>query len=135
MSSKTQPSFGCHSFACSFEHSFENATRAWNITVREEMKSDHLTYPHYTVQFVTNAGLYITGLLAPLGINIYRYIYIDTHTHTHTHTIYRHVFRCSTAHQCSLVQSGYGMATIYTQAIVSDNRLWDNSCRAHILRA
>ena len=33
-------------------------------------------------------------------------------------TIYRHVFRCSTAHQCSLVQSGYGMAIIYTQAIV-----------------
>ena len=31
------------------------------------------------------------------------------------------MFRCSTAHQCSLVQSGYGMATIYTQAIVSDN--------------
>ena len=38
-------------------------------------------------------------------------------------TIYRHVFRCSTAHQCSLVQSGYGTATIYTQVIVSDNPL------------
>ena len=37
-------------------------------------------------------------------------------------TIYRHVFYCSTA-QCSLAQSGYGMATIYTQAIVSVNRL------------
>ena len=42
------------------------------------------------------------------------YIYI--------YTIYRHMFCCSTAHQCSLVQSGYGMPTIYTQAIVSDNR-------------
>ena len=41
----------------------------------------------------------------------------------HIYIIYRHVFRCSTAHQCSLVQSGYVMATIYTQAIVSDNRL------------
>ena len=50
-------------------------------------------------------------------------------------TIYRHVFHCSTAHQCSLVQSGYGMATIYTQASVSDNRLWDNSCHAYIQRA
>ena len=58
-------------------------------------------------------------------IYIYIYIYI----------IYRHVFRCPTAHQCSLVQPGYGMATIYTQAIVSDNRLWDNSCHAHIQRA
>ena len=28
-----------------------------------------------------------------------------------------------------MVQSGYGMATIYTEAIV---RLWDNSCHAHI---
>ena len=37
--------------------------------------------------------------------------------------------------QCSLVQSGYGMATIYTEAIVSDNRLWDNSCHAHIQSA
>ena len=55
------------------------------------------------------------------------YIYI--------YTIYRHVFHCSTAHQCSLVQSGYGMATIYTQAIVSDYHLWDNSCHAHIQRA
>ena len=59
---------------------------------------------------------------------IYIYIYIYS-------TIYRHVFRCSTAHQCSLVQSGYGMATIYTQAIVSDNRLWDNSYHVHIQRA
>ena len=33
------------------------------------------------------------------------------------------MFRCSTAHQCSLVQSGYVMATNYTQAIVRDNRL------------
>ena len=33
-------------------------------------------------------------------------------------TIYRHVFRCSTAHQCSLAQSGYGMATIYTQVYI-----------------
>ena len=33
------------------------------------------------------------------------------------------------------VKSGYGMAIIYTQAIVSDNRLWDNSCHAHIQRA
>ena len=62
--------------------------------------------------------------------NIYRYIYIYIYS-----TIYRHVFRCSTAHQCSLVQSGYGMATIYTQVIVSDNRLWDNSCHAHIQSA
>ena len=38
-------------------------------------------------------------------------------------TIYRLVFRCSTAHQCSLVQSGYDTATIYTQVIVSDNPL------------
>ena len=43
------------------------------------------------------------------------YIYIYS-------TIYRYVFRCSTAHQCSLVQSGYGMPTIYTQVIVSGNR-------------
>ena len=60
-------------------------------------------------------------------LGIYIYIYSST--------IYRHVFRCSTAHQCSLVQSGYGMATIYTQVIVSDNRFWDNSCHAHIRRA
>ena len=39
------------------------------------------------------------------------------------HTIYRHVFRCSTAHQCSLVQSGYGMATIYTQVTATDKPL------------
>ena len=32
------------------------------------------------------------------------------------------MFRCSTAYQCSLVQSGYGMPTIYTQAIVSNFR-------------
>ena len=31
--------------------------------------------------------------------------------------------------------AGYGMATIYTQEIVSDNRLWNNSCHAHIHRA
>ena len=50
---------------------------------------------------------------------IYIYIYMCVVQPTDT---------CSTAHQCSLVQSGYGMATIYTQVIVSDNRLWDNSC-------
>ena len=27
------------------------------------------------------------------------------------------------------------LISIYTQAIVSDNRLWDNSCHAHIQRA
>ena len=67
--------------------------------------------------FVTNPGLSLaslSGLHKLIYIPIYIYIYI----------IYRHVFRCSTAHQCSLVQSGYGMATIYTQAIVSDNRLY-----------
>ena len=52
---------------------------------------------------------------------IYIYIYIYMRVVQSTDT-------CSTAHQCSLVQSGYGMATIYTQVIVSDNRLWDNSC-------
>ena len=56
--------------------------------------------------------------------NIYIYIYIQS-----ADTFF------ATAHQYSLVQSGYGMATIYTQAIVSDNRLWDNSCHAHIQRA
>ena len=70
-------------------------------------------------------------LSLPLSTYTYIYIYI----YICIYTIYRHVFRCSTAHQCSLVQSGYGMATIYIQAIVSDNRLWDDGCRAHIQRA
>ena len=56
---------------------------------------------------------------------VYIYIYIY---------IYRHVFRCSTAHQCSLVQSGYGTATIYTQAIVSDNCLGIYIYTVYILR-
>ena len=51
--------------------------------------------------------IYITCIYT---VYIYIYIYIYTvsivYIYIYYSTIYRHVFRCSTAHQCSLVQSG-----------------------------
>ena len=80
-----------------------------------------------------HACINICGLFTFCLVHIYVYIHL-VRIYIYS-TIYRHVFSCSTAHQCSLVQSGYGMATIYTQVIVSGNRLWDNRCHAHIQSA
>ena len=52
-------------------------------------------------------------------IILYIYIYIYT-------SIYWHVFRCTTAHQCSLEQSEWVSLITLAHAIVSDYHMWDS---------
>ena len=51
---------------------------------------------------------------------IYIYIYIYR-------SIYRHVFPCTTAHQCSLEQSERVSPITLAHALVSDYRMWDST--------
>ena len=63
---------------------------------------------------------------------VYIYIYIYIYIYS---SIYRHVFRCTTAHQCSLEQSEWVSPITLAHAIVSGYRMWDSTDNDNIQTA